>query len=61
MLASVEDEMRKQFCGDQFDLCTIISGRACGCTEDCIYCTQSRHYVAAIAPSPVVESADTFR
>ncbi|MDR0980953.1 MAG: biotin synthase BioB [Methanocalculaceae archaeon] len=54
-LAAAADEIRKHFCGDIFDLCTIINGKNGGCTEDCIYCAQSMHHAAAAAPSPVAD------
>ncbi len=54
-LAAAADEIRRRFCGNSFDLCTIINGKSGGCTEDCIYCAQSVHHTAAIAPSPVTD------
>lgn len=54
-LAAAADEIRKQFCGNSFDLCTILSGKSGGCTEDCIYCAQSMHHAAVIIPSPVTD------
>lgn len=54
-LAAAADELRKHFCGNSFDLCTIINGKTGGCTEDCIYCAQSMHHAAAIAPSPIAD------
>ena len=43
-LAEAADEIRKHFCGNQFDLCTIINGKCGKCSEDCKYCAQSAHY-----------------
>jgi biotin synthase len=37
------DEIRKHFCGNEMDLCTIINGRSGHCSENCKYCAQSAH------------------
>ena len=33
--------IQKNFCGNHIDLCTIISGKKGGCSENCKYCAQS--------------------
>lgn len=43
-LAQAADELREHFCGDRFDLCTIVNGKCGKCSEDCKYCAQSAHY-----------------
>lgn len=43
-LCSAANEIRKHFCGNIFDLCTIINGRSGRCSENCKYCAQSAHY-----------------
>ncbi len=37
------DEIRKHFCGDKVDLCTIINGKSGRCGENCKFCAQSGH------------------
>ena len=46
-LEEAADSIRKQFCGDRFDLCTIVNGKCGKCSEDCKYCAQSAHYHTA--------------
>ncbi|WP_054743288.1 biotin synthase BioB [Cellulosilyticum ruminicola] len=43
-LALAADEIREAFCGNRFDMCTIINGKCGKCSEDCKYCSQSAHY-----------------
>lgn len=43
-LCSYSNDIRKHFCGDSFDICTIINGKSGRCSENCKYCAQSAHY-----------------
>ena len=43
-LCLAADEIRYQFCGNRFDLCTIINGKSGRCSENCKYCAQSACY-----------------
>ncbi|MCD2493308.1 biotin synthase BioB [Lacrimispora sp. NSJ-141] len=43
-LCEAADEIRSFFCGDSFDICTIINGKSGRCSEDCKYCAQSAFY-----------------
>ena len=42
-LAEGADEIRAKLCDNHVDLCTIINGRAGGCSENCKFCAQSAH------------------
>ena len=44
MLCKSADEIRQIFCGNAFDICTIINAKSGLCSEDCKYCCQSLHY-----------------
>ena len=43
-LTESADEIRRRYCGDTFDICTIINGKSGKCSEDCKFCAQSSRY-----------------
>ncbi len=43
-LCQAADEIRHHFCGNGFDICTIVNGKSGKCSEDCKYCAQSAYY-----------------
>lgn len=42
-LCDSADEIRRRFCADTFDICTIINGKSGRCSENCKFCAQSAH------------------
>ncbi|WP_066648914.1 biotin synthase BioB [Christensenella timonensis] len=46
-LCAAASRIRKERCGDTFDLCSIVNGKSGRCPEDCRYCAQSAHYETA--------------
>lgn len=38
------DDLRKFFCGNRAELCTIINGKSGKCSENCKFCAQSCHH-----------------
>ncbi len=42
-LCAAADRIRAHFCGDGFDLCTIVNGKSGRCSENCRFCAQSAH------------------
>lgn len=62
-MCKAADELRKHFCGNLFDMCTIISGKNGRCSEDCKYCAQSAHYHTGakvyplLGTKPILEQA----
>ncbi|PSM52052.1 biotin synthetase [Campylobacter blaseri] len=43
-LLNAANEIREAFCGDEFNLCTIINVKSGKCSQDCKFCAQSAHY-----------------
>ncbi len=43
-LTKAADELREYFCGNDFDVCTIINAKSGKCSENCKFCAQSAHY-----------------
>jgi len=50
------DGLRTRFCGNSFDLCTIINGKSGSCSEDCKYCAQSVRYYTDIHEYPLMDA-----
>ncbi len=48
------DQIRTHFCGNIFDMCTIINGRSGRCSENCKYCAQSAHYKTNVEEYPLL-------
>ena len=46
-LAAAANDIRRHFCGDDFDMCTIVNAKCGRCSENCRYCAQSVHYKTA--------------
>ena len=53
-LCRAADEIRKAFCGNGFDICTIINGKSGRCSEDCKYCAQSAFYHTGAGEYPLL-------
>ncbi len=45
------NRIRRHFVGDEVKLCSIVAGKVGACSEDCSYCSQSRHYTTHVTPS----------
>ena len=55
------DEIRQFFCGDKFDLCTIINGKSGRCSEDCKFCAQSAYYHTPAEEYPLLDTDEIVR
>ncbi len=53
-LCSCADQIRRRFCSNQFDLCTIINGKSGRCSENCKFCAQSMHNHTGASEYPLL-------
>ncbi len=44
LLFESADGIREAFCGNYFNLCTIVNAKSGKCSENCKYCAQSTYY-----------------
>lgn len=50
------DDIRRHFCDNRFDVCTIINVKSGNCSEDCKFCAQSVYYDTDIERYPLFSS-----
>jgi len=55
-LCTAANEIRQKFCGDEFEICTIINAKSGRCSENCKFCAQSAHYKVNIEKYPLVDT-----
>jgi biotin synthase len=54
-LSTASNELRQHFCGNAFDICTIINGKNGKCSENCKFCAQSTYYKVSIEEYPLLD------
>lgn len=57
-LTKVADNLRAHFCGDSFDVCTIVNAKSGKCSENCKFCAQSSFYSTDIDTYPLLSTKD---
>ena len=57
-LCESADRIRRKFCADQFDICTIINGKSGRCSENCKFCAQSAHNHTDTAEYPLLSDEE---
>ncbi len=55
-ICAAANRIRIHFCGNIFDLCTIINGKSGRCPENCKYCAQSAYYDTQIEEYPLLDT-----
>ncbi len=59
-LCACADRIRRQFCSNAFDLCTIINGKSGRCSENCKFCAQSAHNHTGVEAYPLLSNEEIF-
>ena len=54
LLCEFANEIRECFCGNKFDICTIINAKSGRCSENCKFCSQSAHYKTVCETYPLL-------
>ena len=57
-LCAAADRIRLRFCGNAFDLCTIINGKSGRCPENCRFCAQSAHNHTKVEEYPLITTEE---
>ncbi len=55
-LCEAANALRLHFCGNAFDICTIINGKSGKCSENCKYCAQSAFYETPVEEYPLLDT-----
>lgn len=55
-LCEAANEIRGKFCGNKFEICTIINAKSGRCSENCKFCAQSAHYKVDVEKYPLMSS-----
>ncbi len=60
-LCQAAQEVRRAFCGERFDICTIINGKSGKCSENCKFCAQSAHYHTETEEYPLLSGEEMLK
>ena len=58
VLCECADKIRAQFCGNGFDICTIVNAKSGRCSENCKFCAQSAHNHTGAAEYPLLSDEE---
>ncbi|MFC1667553.1 biotin synthase BioB [Candidatus Omnitrophota bacterium] len=53
-LMDAADTLRRKFCGNKMDLCSLVNAKSGLCSEDCRFCAQSSRHAADCETYPLV-------
>lgn len=56
-LMAAADRVRRSRFGNEVHLCSIVNAKQGGCTEDCGFCSQSKHFDTHITPQKFLTNA----
>ena len=55
------NKIRKHFCSNNFDICTIINGKSGRCSENCKFCAQSAHNHTGVEEYPLLSAEQILK
>lgn len=55
-LCNAADELRRHFCGDEMDTCSIVNARSGLCGEDCKWCSQSKCFTTGVDEYAIIDT-----
>jgi biotin synthase len=55
LLYAAADEIRAHFCNKHFDLCSITNARSGKCSQDCKWCSQSKHHQSKVEEYELID------
>lgn len=60
-LIEAANDIRKHFCSNIFDICSIINAKSGKCSENCKFCAQSAHYKTNINEYPLLDKDEIVK
>lgn len=60
-LYDAADDLRKFFCGNKMDLCSITNAKSGRCSENCKWCSQSAWHQTSVEIYPMVDKHQAVR
>ena len=55
-LCDAADEIRRHFCGDDMDTCSIVNARSGRCGENCKWCSQSKQFATGVEEYAIIDT-----
>ena len=60
-LSLYAEKIKQKFCGNKFDMYSIINGKSGNCSENCKFCAQSAYYKTNIKEYPLLDTDTIFK
>ena len=60
-LSVYAEKIKEKFCGNKFDICSIINGKSGKCSENCKYCAQSARHKTNVKEYPLLDTEIIFK
>lgn len=60
-LTEKANKIRKHFCQNNFDICTIVNAKSGRCSENCRFCAQSTHNPTHVMEYPLLDTAEILK